>query len=164
MAPTTIQRDYLIFIHNTLIENSRSPTLRDLAARFNVSIGTVQTHLDFMKTKGLLDWEKGRPATLRVLMTGKELKSLIPEDYHGGSSRVPYESVGEPLLNTPNTLLKDMDAILRSAVTEIIENVDPIKQAVPPHCRYCLMEVEDGRPQHTPSCSFMILYHYSRGT
>jgi repressor LexA len=63
---TERQREILDFIRAYHGENEYFPSLREIAAHFEVSIGTVQTHLDYLKRKGALDWDKGKPRALRI--------------------------------------------------------------------------------------------------
>lgn len=63
---TERQREILDFIRAYHGENDYFPSLREIAGHFNVAIGTVQTHLDYLKRKGALDWDKGKPRALRV--------------------------------------------------------------------------------------------------
>jgi repressor LexA len=63
---TDRQREILDFIQGYHGENDYFPSLREIAGHFKVSIGTVQTHLDYLKRKGALDWDKGKPRALRV--------------------------------------------------------------------------------------------------
>jgi repressor LexA len=60
------QREVLDFIQAFHGENDYFPSLREIAGHFKVSIGTVQTHLDYLKRKGALDWDKGKPRAMRI--------------------------------------------------------------------------------------------------
>ena len=63
---TDRQREILDFIRAYHAENDYFPSLRETAGHFGVSIGTVQTHLDYLRRKGALDWDKGKPRALRI--------------------------------------------------------------------------------------------------
>lgn len=63
---TERQREILDFIGAYHEENDYFPSLREIAGHFQVAIGTVQTHLDYLKRKGALDWDKGKPRAMRV--------------------------------------------------------------------------------------------------
>lgn len=63
---TDRQREILDFIRAYHSENEYFPSLREIAGHFEVSIGTVQTHLDYLKRKGALNWDKGKPRALRI--------------------------------------------------------------------------------------------------
>lgn len=72
---TDRQREILDFIQAFHGENDYFPSLREIAGHFKVSIGTVQTHLDYLKRKGALDWDKGKPRALRVGAPYKQSES-----------------------------------------------------------------------------------------
>jgi repressor LexA len=63
---TERQREILDYISAYHGENEYFPSLREIAGNFKVSIGTVQTHLDYLKRKGALDWDKGKPRAMRI--------------------------------------------------------------------------------------------------
>ncbi|MGH7443084.1 MAG: transcriptional repressor LexA [bacterium] len=63
---TDRQREILDFIRSYHAEHEYFPSLREIAGNFEVSIETVQTHLDYLKRKGALDWDKGKPRALRI--------------------------------------------------------------------------------------------------
>jgi repressor LexA len=63
---TDRQKQFLTYIVDFHGENDYFPSLREIAAHFEVSIGTVQTHLDSLKRKGALSWDKGKPRALTI--------------------------------------------------------------------------------------------------
>lgn len=63
---TDRQQEILNFILAYHGENEYFPSLREIAANFQVSIGTVQTHLDYLKRKGALSWDKGKPRAFNI--------------------------------------------------------------------------------------------------
>ena len=63
---TDRQKEILGYIIDFHSENDYFPSLREIAANFKVSIGTVQTHLDSLKKKGALSWDKGKPRALTI--------------------------------------------------------------------------------------------------
>jgi repressor LexA len=63
---TDRQREILAFIQAYHAENDYFPSLREIAGHFKLAIGSVQTHLDYLKRKGALDWDKGKPRALRI--------------------------------------------------------------------------------------------------
>jgi len=69
---TERQREILGFIVNFHQENGYFPSLREIGAHFNVTLGTVQTHLEYLKRKGALDWEKGKTRALRLAPESRE--------------------------------------------------------------------------------------------
>ena len=54
------------------------PTIRELAARMGVALGTIQHHLHVLKRKGVIDWVKGRPRAFK-------LKTVTPCRHCSGS-------------------------------------------------------------------------------
>jgi repressor LexA len=76
---TDRQREILDFIRAYHGENEYFPSLREIAGHFEVSIGTVQTHLDYLKRKGALDWDKGKPRALRI---GGSFKAADPQQQY----------------------------------------------------------------------------------
>ncbi|MBX7042936.1 MAG: transcriptional repressor LexA [Ignavibacteria bacterium] len=77
---TDKQQRVLEFISGYTAENSFPPTLKEIASKFRVTIGTVQDHVNALKTKGYLERKKDIARGFRVV-TGSEPKSspaLIP--------------------------------------------------------------------------------------
>lgn len=63
---TERQKEFLDYILEYHAENNYFPSLREIAAHFKVSIGTVQTHMDYLKRKGALSWDKGKPRAFNI--------------------------------------------------------------------------------------------------
>jgi repressor LexA len=63
---TDRQKEILTFILSSHEEQGYFPSLREIAAHFQLSLGTVQSHLDTLKRKGALDWDKGKSRALKV--------------------------------------------------------------------------------------------------
>jgi len=63
---TDRQREILDYIQGYHGEHEYFPSLREIASHFKVSIGTVQTHLDYLKRKGALSWDKGKPRAMTI--------------------------------------------------------------------------------------------------
>jgi repressor LexA len=63
---TERQQEILSYILSYHGKNEYFPSLREIAANFQVSIGTVQTHLDYLKRKGALSWDKGKPRAFNI--------------------------------------------------------------------------------------------------
>jgi repressor LexA len=119
MDPNLTQRqqeilDYILGYHQ---ENDYFPSLRETAAHFKISIGTVQTHLDYLKRKGALSWQKGRPRALQLndyLKTEKSHLTTLIEDMvqvpilgrvSAGPGLLAEENV-EDTLTLPRTFLR----------------------------------------------------------
>jgi repressor LexA len=63
---TERQQEFLDFILAYHADNEYFPSLREIASHFKVSIGTVQTHMDYLKRKGALSWDKGKPRAFNI--------------------------------------------------------------------------------------------------
>lgn len=63
---TDRQKEILTYILASHEEQGYFPSLRETAAHFKLSLGTVQSHLDTLKRKGALDWDKGKSRALKV--------------------------------------------------------------------------------------------------
>jgi repressor LexA len=74
---TERQREILDFIQAFHNEHDYFPSLREIAGHFKVSIGTVQTHLDYLKRKGALNWDKGKPRALRLGAPYRQSESKV---------------------------------------------------------------------------------------
>jgi repressor LexA len=93
---TERQREILDFIRAYHGENEYFPSLREIAGHFQVSIGTVQTHLDYLKRKGALDWDKGKPRALRI---GGSFKINVPQqEYERGLADMLKDFISVPVL------------------------------------------------------------------
>jgi repressor LexA len=70
--PTLRQRDLLRAIAASVEVRGYPPTLRELCAALEVSSTTaVLDRLHGLKAKGLVDWSRGSPRTLRLTTTGR---------------------------------------------------------------------------------------------
>ncbi len=123
---TQIQRDYLVFIHNCIVTDHRAPCLREIAERFNVSFGTVQTHLGMLQKKGFLNWEHGRPRTFVVMLTFAELSGMQIESSTQGTSRVPYTPMDDPIAESPQDIRVELDvwkdrALKAEGIVKVLE-------------------------------------------
>lgn len=66
--PTAAQLQVLDFIRDFTAKHRYAPTLREIRDRFGwATIASAQHHLEPLKFKGLVTWEKGKARTLRVL-------------------------------------------------------------------------------------------------
>lgn len=120
---TERQREILDYIQAYQSDAGFFPTLREMAAHFQVSIGTVQTHLDYLKRKGALDWEKGRPRALKIAEqyrsedgsnAARELASLLESlvkvpvyrAVSAGPGVLAGEDLAEDVLTLPRTFTR----------------------------------------------------------
>ena len=76
MDPNLTERQQEILDHIQAYhrDNEYFPSLREIATHFKVSIGTVQTHLDYLKRKGALSWDKGKPRAFSIAASHKEVR------------------------------------------------------------------------------------------
>lgn len=70
-STTERQDEYLSFIRDFTKENGYPPTLDELAAKMKVKVGSVQSVLAALQTKGLVKWKKGQYRTLTVVNKGR---------------------------------------------------------------------------------------------
>jgi len=62
------KREKLIqFIRDYIAKESYPPTLREMGAAIETSIGGIQFHLNKLRQDKLLTWEYNKPRTLRLL-------------------------------------------------------------------------------------------------
>lgn len=73
---TERQQEFLDYILKYHADNDFFPSLREIAAHFSVSIGTVQTHLEYLKRKGALSWDKGKPRAFTIA-PHKKMESAV---------------------------------------------------------------------------------------
>ena len=92
---TDRQREILDYIQGYHAEHDYFPSLREIGAHFKVSIGTVQTHLDYLKRKGALSWDKGKP---RALSIAPVYKGDPQQQYEKGLSSILDSFVKVPIL------------------------------------------------------------------
>ena len=93
---TDRQREILDFICSYHGENEYFPSLREIAGNFQVSIGTVQTHLDYLKRKGALDWDKGKPRALRI--GGSFKTNVVQQNHESGLMAMLKDFIQVPIL------------------------------------------------------------------
>jgi repressor LexA len=69
--PSKRQAEILEFIAQFQKESSYSPSLKEIAVNFDISIPTVHEHISFMKEKSLLGTEKGRKRSIQTFNNHK---------------------------------------------------------------------------------------------
>ena len=62
---TEKQLDVIQAIIEYKVEFTYYPSLRELAARMNKSVGTIQQQLISLRRKGMIDWNKGEPRAFK---------------------------------------------------------------------------------------------------
>jgi Mn-dependent DtxR family transcriptional regulator len=64
---TDRQDEYLKFIREFHVANDYPPTLDEIADKMKVKVGSVQSVLASLQTKGFVTWKKGQYRTLTIL-------------------------------------------------------------------------------------------------
>lgn len=70
---TIKQQKILDFIEKHRIEQNYPPTLKEIAEKFNVTIGTVQDHISALQRKGYLERRKDIARGFRVIKTDSRI-------------------------------------------------------------------------------------------
>lgn len=68
-TPTTRrQREVLRFIESFIAEHGYAPSVREIGSHLNIrSPNGLKYHLDALRKRGLITWEKGLSRTLQVV-------------------------------------------------------------------------------------------------
>jgi len=64
---TPRQLAILRFIATYRQSHGYPPTQREIAAEFGIYTNGAKGHLEALRTKGMVDWERGKSRTLRVI-------------------------------------------------------------------------------------------------
>lgn len=67
LVTTERQEEYLKFIRDFHKKEGYPPTLDEIAAYMKVKVGSVQSVLGSLQTKGVVSWKKGQYRTLTIL-------------------------------------------------------------------------------------------------
>jgi repressor LexA len=99
---TVKQQRILNFIEKHRIEQTYPPTLKEIADKFGITIGTVQDHISALQKKGFLERKKDIARGFKVIKTAEERNiAKLKSDLH----MIPlYGSVaaGEPIFANDN--------------------------------------------------------------
>ena len=96
---TDKQQKILSYISDFTADNSFPPTLKEIAKKFGVTIGTIQDHVNALKQKGFLERKKDIARGFKVVGMNKK-SSLAPS-----ARLIPiYGNVaaGEPIFAAEN--------------------------------------------------------------
>ena len=74
-----VKGDVLDKIGAAAISHGKPPSVRDLAAAFEVSVSTMHSYLSKLAEEGKVEWRSGRHRSLR----------LTPEGFQASSLQVP---------------------------------------------------------------------------
>lgn len=64
---TDKQEKVLQFIRNYLTTNNYAPTMTEIGEYMGISQVSARTMMCSMKRKNIIDWETGKPRTIRIL-------------------------------------------------------------------------------------------------
>lgn len=64
---SVIQNETLNYISEFLRKNDYSPSIREIAGRFDISINAAHKRLEYMRKKDLITWTTGRARTIRLV-------------------------------------------------------------------------------------------------
>jgi len=98
---TKKQKKILEFIEKSTIENSYPPTLKEIADKFGITIGTIQDHIFALQKKAYLDKKPETARGFRILRNpdGSEIKDMPDYDYIPLYGNV---AAGEPIFADNN--------------------------------------------------------------
>lgn len=64
---TEKQHSIYLYIKDFIEENKYSPTLREIAERFNITVKGVYDHIQAIKRRGYIDYKKHKARTIVIL-------------------------------------------------------------------------------------------------
>ena len=106
--PTEKQGEIIDFIAEYFRKYGNSPTFRDIAEKFDISVGTVQDHLKSLSNKGIISWIPGRPRSIK-LQRDRQTYNTIPLPILGTVSAGPgvmvFEESEPEILNVPANMI-----------------------------------------------------------
>lgn len=76
--PSKKQKEVLAFINGFQEKKGYSPSLKEIAFHFRISIPTVHQHLKYLKNKGLISKKKGKKRSIEVYNPPKNELVRIP--------------------------------------------------------------------------------------
>lgn len=102
--PTEKQKMILDFVARYYRKYGNSPSFKDIAEEFEISVGTVQDQLTSLSNKGLISWIPGRPRSIQ-LRKDQQTYNTIPLPILGTISAGPgvmvFEEPEPETLNIP---------------------------------------------------------------
>lgn len=98
---TKKQRKILEFIEKHTSQNSYPPTLKEIAEKFEITIGTIQDHIFALQKKGYLDRNPNTARGFKIIKNpdGTEIKEMPDVDYIPLYGNV---AAGEPIFADNN--------------------------------------------------------------
>jgi len=88
---TDKQQAVLDFIREYSVENGTMPTIREIAAEFNITIGPVQKYIEVLTKKGYLDKKDSRARGIEIKGRQKFTPVPVLGNVHAGTFLEPVE-------------------------------------------------------------------------
>lgn len=107
--PTEKQQAILDFIRNYFRHKTVSPTFREIADHFGVSVGTIQDQLSSLQKMGILIWIPGRARSIKLT---SELRTHMTQPVpllgviSAGEGVTVYEESDPEIVDVPSSMLK----------------------------------------------------------
>ncbi|MDR3048569.1 MAG: transcriptional repressor LexA [Elusimicrobiota bacterium] len=109
---TVKQQKVLDFIKNFYVEHSVMPTIREIAAKFKITIGPVQDYLDILQRKGYLNKKDAVTRGLEFANMSKFSPVPILGSVHAGTFLEPVENAQDYVyINTDVTRSRECFAL-----------------------------------------------------
>jgi repressor LexA len=89
------QQKILDFIQDYRLQNSNMPTLREIAAHFNITIGPVQKYIKILERKGAINKKESCARGIELTHFKKLVPIAIFGSVHAGIFLEPTEDMGE---------------------------------------------------------------------
>ncbi len=108
IKPTEKQQEIIGFIAEYFRKYGQSPSFRDIATNFQISVGTVQDQLKSLSNKGVLSWIPGRLRSIRLrkeLQTYNTVPLPILGSISAGHGITVFEENDPEILNVPANML-----------------------------------------------------------
>lgn len=107
--PTTKQKAIVDFINNYFRQKNISPTFREIADNFGVSVGTIQDQLISLNKQGLLTWTPGKARSIKPTWENRT-HTTQPVPLLGvisaGEGITIFEEPDPEPINVPSTMLR----------------------------------------------------------
>jgi Mn-dependent DtxR family transcriptional regulator len=70
------REELLALIAEPVTTHGKAPTIRDLASRLEVGVGTIHAYLQRLAEEGVIEWKPGKHRSLKVTPKGFQELSL----------------------------------------------------------------------------------------
>jgi len=106
--PTKKQEKILDFIAKYFRKYGNSPSFRDIAEEFEISVGTIQGQLTSLGNKGLISWIPGRQRSIRI-QRDRQTYNTVPLPLLGtisaGEGVAVFEESDPEIINVPTPMI-----------------------------------------------------------